>query len=53
MFSALLCFEQEKTLKNFSKKLYTNTIKKREEAETKNSVWNLKNTLKLAQILEP
>ena len=31
MFSPLFCFEQEKTLKNFSKKLYTNTIKKREE----------------------
>ena len=41
----LFCFEQEKTLKNFSKKLYTNTIKKREEAETKNSVWNLKSAL--------
>ena len=53
MFSPLFCFEQEKTLKNFSKKLYTNTIKKREEAETKNSVSNFKNALKLAQILEP
>ena len=53
MCSPLFCFEQEKALKNFSKKLYTNTIKKREEAETKNSVWNLKNALKLAQILEP
>ena len=53
MCSPLFCFEQEKALKNFSKKLYTNTIKKREEAQTKNSVWNLKNALKLAQILEP
>ena len=46
MFSPLFCFEQEKTLKNFSKKLYTNTIKKREEPETKNSVCNLKKCLK-------
>ena len=53
MCSPLFCFEQEKVLKNFSKKLYTNTIKKREEAETKNSVSNFKNALKLAQILEP
>ena len=45
MFSPLFCFEQEKTLKNVSKKLYTNTIKRREEAETKNSVWNLKSVL--------
>ena len=42
MFSPLFCFEQEKTLKNFSKKLYTNMLKKREEAGTKNTVWNLK-----------
>ena len=46
MCSPLFCFEQEKALKNFSKKLYTNTIKKREEAETKNSVCNLKKCLK-------
>ena len=31
-------------LKNFSKKLYTNMIKKR-EAEMKNSIWNLKKAL--------
>ena len=30
---------------NFSKKLYTNMIKKREETEMKNSIWNLKNAL--------
>ena len=53
MCSPLFCFEQEKVLKNFSKKLYTNTIKKIEEAETKNSVSNFKNALKLAQIVEP
>ena len=29
MFSPLFCFEQEKTLKNFSKKLYTSKIKKK------------------------
>ena len=29
MFSPLFCFEQEKTLKNFSKKLYTSNIKKK------------------------
>ena len=29
MFSPLFCFEQEKTLKNFSKKLYTIKIKKK------------------------
>ena len=32
-------------LKNFSMKLYTNMIKKSEEAEMKNSIWNLKNAL--------
>ena len=30
---------------NFSKKRYTNVIKKREETEMKNSIWNLKNAL--------
>ena len=46
MFSPLFCFEQVKTLKNFSKKLFTSETKK-EEAETKSSVWDLKmpNTL--------
>ena len=43
MFSPLFCFEQEKTLKNFSKKLYTSKTKKKEEAETKSNVWDLKN----------
>ena len=44
VFSPLFCFEQEKTLKNFSKKLYTVEIKKKkEEAATKSSAWDLKN----------
>ena len=43
MFSPLFCFAQEKALKNFSKKLYTINIKKKEEEETKSSAWNLKN----------
>ena len=43
MFSPLFCFEQEKALKNFCKKLYTIKIKKKEEAETKSSAWVLKN----------
>ena len=51
MFSSLFCFEQGKTLKNFSKKLYTVEIKKKEEAGTKSSAWDLKMS-KLAQILE-
>ena len=37
MFSPLFCFAQEKALKNFSKKLYTIKIKKKEEEETKSS----------------
>ena len=51
LFSPLFSFEHEKTLKNFSKKLYTSKIKKKKEAETKSSVWDLK-IPKLAQILE-
>ena len=43
MFLPLFCFQKEKTLKNFSKKLYTIKIKKKEEAETKSSAWDLKN----------
>ena len=43
MFSPLFYFAQEKALKNFSKKLYTIKIKKKEEEETKSSAWNLKN----------
>ena len=42
-FSPLFCFAQEKALKNFSKKLYTIKIKKKEEEETKSSAWDLKN----------
>ena len=47
MFSPLLSFEHEKTLKNVSKKLcmYTSKIEKKKEAETKSSVWDLKNAL--------
>ena len=48
MFSPLFCFEQVKTLKNFSRKLFTSKIKKKVE-ETKSSVWDFK-TPKLAQI---
>ena len=43
IFSPLFCFAQEKALKNFSKKLYTIKIKKKEEEETKSSAWDLKN----------
>ena len=45
MFSPLFWFEQKKTLKNYSKKLYANKIKKKEEAETKSSDWDSKNAL--------
>ena len=44
MFSPISRFEQEKALKNFSKKLHTTKIrKKKKEAETKSSAWDLKN----------
>ena len=50
MFPPLFCFEQVKTLKNFSRKLFTSKIRKEEEEEeTKSSVWDFK-TPKLAQI---
>ena len=50
MFPPLFRFEQVKTLKNFSRKLFTSKIKKEEEEEeTKSSVWDFK-TPKLAQI---
>ena len=45
MFSPLFWFEQEKTLKNYSKKLYASKIKKKGEAETKSSDWDSKNAL--------
>ena len=48
MFSP--CVEQEKTLKNSSRKLYVIKMTKKEEAETKSSVWE--KLPKLAQILE-
>ena len=51
MFSPIFRFEQVKTLKNFSKNLFTSKIKEKEEVETKSSVWDLKMP-KLAQILE-
>ena len=35
MFSPLFCFEQKKTLKNFSKKLYTIKINEKKEAKGK------------------
>ena len=35
MFSPLFCFEQETTLKNFSKKLYTSKIKKKRKKRRK------------------
>ena len=41
MFSPLFCFEQEKTLKNFSNKSKIKD-RKRGEAKTKSSVWDLK-----------
>ena len=53
MFSPLFCFEPVKTLKNFSKKLFTNKTKKiKEEGETKSSVWDLKKCLIRWKILE-
>ena len=45
MFSPLFWFEQEKTLKKYSKKLYASKIKKKGEAETKSSDWDSKNAL--------
>ena len=51
MFLPLFYFEQEKTLKNVLKKLYTSKRKKKEKKETKCSVWELK-MAKLAQIFE-
>ena len=45
MFSPLFWFEQEKTLKNYSKKLYASKIKKKGEAKTKSSDWDSKNAL--------
>ena len=35
MFLSLFWFEQEKTLKSYSKKLYASTIKRKGEGETK------------------
>ena len=44
MFLPLFGFEQGRTLKNVSKKLYTIKIKKKKkETETNSSPWNLKN----------
>ena len=41
MFSPLFYLEQMKTLKNFSKKLFTSKLKKKKrEAKTKRSVWD-------------
>ena len=41
MFSPLFCFELEKKLKNFSKKLYTIKVKKKRRS----SAWDLKKCL--------
>ena len=38
MFSPLFCFEQEKTLKNFSKKLYTSKIKKKKKKKQRRNI---------------
>ena len=43
MFLPLFGFEQGRTLKNVSKKLYTIKIKKKKETETNSSAWDLKN----------
>ena len=43
MSSPLFCFEQKKTLKNFSKKLYTCKIKPKKRSRQKSSAWDLKN----------
>ena len=41
MFSPLICVEQEKTIENVSKKLYTSKLnEKKKKAETKNCVWD-------------
>ena len=45
MFPPLFWFEQEKTLKNYSKKQSASKIKKKGGAETKSSDWDLKNAL--------
>ena len=45
MFPPLFWFEQEKTLKNYSKKQSASKIKKKAEAETKSSDWDSKNAL--------
>ena len=45
MFPSLFWFEQEKTLKNYSKEKSASKIKKKGEAETKSSDWDLKNAL--------
>ena len=49
MFSPLFCFEQEKTVKNFSKKLYTSKIKKKLRRKV---AFGTKTMPKLAQILK-
>ena len=43
MFLPLFGFEQGRTLKNVSKKLFTIKIKKKKETETNSSAWELKN----------
>ena len=48
MFSPLFCFEQGKTLKNFSKKLYTIKLKKKKKKQRRKVALGTK----LAQILE-
>ena len=48
MFSPLFCFEQEKTLKNFSQKLYRIKLKKKKKKQRRKVALGTK----LAQILE-
>ena len=43
MFLPLFGFEQGRTLKNVSNKLYTIKIKEKKETETNSSAWDLKN----------
>ena len=45
IFSPLFCFEQEKTLKNFSKKLYTSKIKKKRRSRDEKQRLGLKKCL--------
>ena len=52
MFSPLFCFEQQKTLKNVSKKLYASKVKKKKKKQRRKVAFGTLTISKLAQILE-